>query len=363
MSGNKAELIDRLVNFMAGPSTAANATKAKAKTNAKAKTKVNAKAAEGGGAVKSGGAKRTKSIAENAAKGGAAASASASSSSSGGVAAGTLGRGYEEVRYKNGFEYVIGVDEAGRGPLAGPVVAAACVVPPSVVVEGITDSKAIKAEAERERLYEELVATPGVVWAASIIGSERIDEVNILEATLEAMTASVLDVKAQLNGHGTAGVGRIQNGVQKGTKRDSNGATKASRSGGGGAEGGGGAKCWVAVDGNKLPPPLNDEGASAEFVIKGDGKVYSIAAASIIAKVTRDRIMNEHDQKWPVYLFGQHKGYGTKKHMEAIAMHGPCEIHRRSFTWPGNKPVKKEKDTKKDKAAEVEKKKKKKKGA
>ncbi|CEG38588.1 ribonuclease hii [Plasmopara halstedii] len=200
----------------------------------------------------------------------------------------TLSRQFE-TRYKaKGYSTVIGVDEAGRGPLAGPVVAAACHVPLDVVIEGVDDSKKILQE-RREALFELLTTHPSITYAVHVNSAQRIDEINILQASLEAMTKAVNDVTKRL--------------LQK-------------------------DNIFVLVDGNKLPPTLD---LPAEAVVKGDSKVFSIAAASIIAKVTRDRIMRNYDDQYPQYGLAQHKGYPTRAHVAAIAKHGPCKIHRMTF--------------------------------
>ncbi|KAL3662504.1 hypothetical protein V7S43_012359 [Phytophthora oleae] len=209
----------------------------------------------------------------------------------------TLSRTFETRYEGKGYTTVIGVDEAGRGPLAGPVVAAACHVPLDVTVEGVDDSKKI-LEPHREKLFELLTSHPRITYAVHVNSSQRIDEINILQASLESMTKSVNEVAEKLH------------------QKD---------------------KTFVLVDGNKLPPTLE---LPAEAVVKGDSKVYSIAAASIIAKVTRDRLMREYDEKFPQYGLAQHKGYPTKAHVAAIAELGPCEIHRMTFAplKPKEKP-------------------------
>eukprot|EP00752_Nemacystus_decipiens_P008809 g7861.t1 len=213
--------------------------------------------------------------------------------------AGSLGRTREEKKRGQGFDVVIGVDEAGRGPFAGPVVAAACYVPPDIDVRGIQDSKQVAQHSDREALYKELTESPGVVWATSEVGSRRIDEINILEATKEAMTNCALEV------------------CSKAAKTQSKKSKSAK------------PKPFVLVDGNFTPPGLAE--VDSQCVIGGDGLEYCIAAASIIAKVTRDRLMIEFGERWPVYGFERHKGYGTRAHRDAIREHGMVEIHRRSF--------------------------------
>jgi len=185
---------------------------------------------------------------------------------------------------KQGFKYVVGTDEAGRGPLAGPVVAGACWVPDDVVIEGIGDSKALKEE-QREELYEKLTAHPKVKWAVSIQGPEVIDKINILAASMKAMVESVKKLDIDVD--------------------------------------------YVLVDGNRRPP--FEEDLNAEPVVKGDKKCYCIAAASILAKVTRDRIMLDLDKKYPLYGLAGHKGYPTKEHKRLVMEHGPSEIHRKTF--------------------------------
>jgi ribonuclease HII len=182
-----------------------------------------------------------------------------------------------------GKKFVCGVDEAGRGPLAGPVVAAACVFPEDLVIEAINDSKQM-TEEEREEVFEELMENPEVIKSVVVIDHAKIDSINILEATMEAMHKSVEGL-----------------------------STKAD---------------WTLIDGNRIPEPLK---GSAEAIVKGDAKSVCIAAASVLAKVTRDRMMIEIDKKHPEYGFAEHKGYGTKAHMDAIHKHGPCPYHRMTF--------------------------------
>ena len=215
-------------------------------------------------------------------------------------------RSREEAAWARGVELCIGCDEAGRGPLAGPVVAAACALPASAArLPGVCDSKMIGDEAAREALYEQLVATPGIVWSARVISAARIDEINILMASLEAMRLSITDVI-----------------------KDSPGTTSA----------------LALVDGPfspwkegpkyvdfQLPQPPPSVTLDVHPVKGGDASVYSIAAASILAKVTRDRLMHAYDAIWPAYGLSQHKGYPVTKHVAAISKHGPCAIHRRTF--------------------------------
>ncbi|KAL4177634.1 hypothetical protein KRP22_002564 [Phytophthora ramorum] len=200
----------------------------------------------------------------------------------------TLSRVFEARCEAKGYTTVIVVDEAGRGPLAGPVVAAACHVPLDVTLDGVDDSKKI-LEPQREALFELLTNHPSITYAVHVNSAQRIDEINILQASLESMAYSVNEVAERLQ------------------QKD---------------------KTFVLVDGNKLPPMLE---LPAEAVVKGDSKVYSIAAASIIAKVTRDRLMRQYDEQYPQYGLAQHKGYPTRAHVAAIAEHGACAIHRMTF--------------------------------
>ena len=192
-------------------------------------------------------------------------------------------RDAERRCWSAGKKIVCGVDEAGRGPLAGPVVAAACVFPEDLVIDAINDSKQM-TEEEREEVYEELMANDQVIKSVCVIDHERIDEINILEATMQAMAKSVEGL-----------------------------STRAD---------------WVLIDGNRIPPPLVDR---AEAIVKGDAKSVCIAAASVLAKVTRDRMMLKIHDEFPAYGFDQHKGYGVKAHMDAIHKHGPCPYHRKTF--------------------------------
>jgi len=191
-------------------------------------------------------------------------------------------RSHEKKHWDAGRHRVVGVDEAGRGPLAGPVVAAACFVPKDCVVDCVNDSKQLTEEG-REEIYEELMANKDIEYGVCVIDQDMIDEINILECTMRAMTKSAEDIP----------------NVD-----------------------------WVLIDGNRVPKPLDGR---AEAIVKGDAKNVSIAAASIIAKVTRDRMMLEIDKEFPMYGFKDHKGYGTKAHMAAIDKYGPCKYHRKTF--------------------------------
>ena len=188
----------------------------------------------------------------------------------------------KELREK-GFNTICGIDEAGRGPLAGPVVVASVIMPEDSMIEGVNDSKKV-SEKKREKLYD-LIIEEAISYSVAIIGQDEIDNINILNATKKGLTTCVkeLDIKPDL----------------------------------------------IIVDAlNKI----DTQGIPYQSIIKGDAKCYSIAAASILAKVTRDRIMREWDKVYPQYGFAAHKGYGTAKHIEAIKEYGLCPIHRRSFT-------------------------------
>ena len=188
----------------------------------------------------------------------------------------------EDFRLK-GFNNICGLDEAGRGPLAGPVVVAGVIMPKDSMIEGVNDSKKV-SEKKREILYD-LILNDAISYSVAIIDHDIIDEINILNATKSGVTKVIegLDVKPDI----------------------------------------------LLVD---ALTHIDTKGVPYESIIKGDEKSYSIAAASIIAKVTRDRIMREWDKVYPQYGFKDHKGYGTAKHIEAIKEYNLCPIHRRSFT-------------------------------
>ena len=191
---------------------------------------------------------------------------------------------YERELRATGVRVVAGIDEAGRGPLAGPVVAAAVVLPDDFQHAVLNDSKQLSATV-RDRLYTELTAEgSGVAWAVGILESEEIDRLNILRATHQAMRRAVAAL-AVVPEH-------------------------------------------VLIDGLPVRPFPIPQTA----LVGGDALSLSIAAASIIAKVTRDRIMVEMDTVYPGYNFSQHKGYGTAEHLAKLQLHGPCPIHRRSFS-------------------------------
>ena len=176
---------------------------------------------------------------------------------------------------------ICGVDEAGRGPLAGPVYAAAVILPRGLVIEGLNDSKKL-TEKRREALFDE-IREKAIAYGIGCADEKEVDEINILQATFLAMRRAI----AQLS-----------------TTPD-----------------------LALIDGNRD----SDFGVPSKTVIKGDSLSANIAAASVLAKVTRDRVMKEYDAQYPQYGFGVHKGYGTKRHYEALREHGPCPIHRMSF--------------------------------
>lgn len=192
-------------------------------------------------------------------------------------------KAYEKELHAKGFKNICGIDEAGRGPLAGPVVIASVIMPEGSMIEGVNDSKKV-SEKKREMLYDKILEE-AISYGVAIIGQDEIDNINILNATKKGLTMSLkeLTVKPDL----------------------------------------------ILVDALEHIDTL---GIPYEAIIKGDAKAYSIAAASIIAKVTRDRIMREWANIYPEYGFEVHKGYGTAKHIAAIKEHGICPIHRKSFT-------------------------------
>ena len=188
---------------------------------------------------------------------------------------------YENEALEKGYTNICGVDEAGRGPLAGPVCAAAVILPKGHIIDGVNDSKKL-TEKKREKLFD-VIIDECVSYSIAFATVEEIEELNILNATMLAMQRAVegLDVKAD----------------------------------------------YAMIDGNRLPP-LN---IPAECIVKGDANSMSIAAASILAKVARDRLCLKYDELYPEYGFAKHKGNGTKLHREMILKYGPCEIHRKSF--------------------------------
>ena len=196
---------------------------------------------------------------------------------------------FERGLAASGVREIAGVDEAGRGPLAGPVVAAAVVLPEEWLREGLpdelkglNDSKQL-TPAQREKFFEVIIRRKEVRFGIACIGSGIVDALNILRATHRAMAEALEKLQP--------------------------------------------APAHVLVDGLLVKSLLFPQTP----IVKGDAKSYSIAAASVLAKVTRDRMMLEYHQQWPAYGFAEHKGYGTPQHLSALAAHGPCPIHRRSF--------------------------------
>ena len=188
---------------------------------------------------------------------------------------------HEKALRDDGYISVCGVDEAGRGPLAGPVVAAACILPIDCHIEGLNDSKKL-SEKKRDALFEE-IKEKAIAYSIASASNEEIDQINILNATMLAMARAI-------------------EGLPQ-------------------------AADFALVDGNcvrNFPVP-------AATLVKGDAKCPSIAAASILAKVTRDRLCLEMDEKYPEYNFKKHNGYPTKEHRELVIKHGPCPLHRLTF--------------------------------
>lgn len=185
---------------------------------------------------------------------------------------------------KEGFELIAGIDEAGRGPLAGPVCAAAVILPNDLVIEGINDSKKL-SEKKREKLFYE-IKEKALAYGIAFVENDVIESINIRMATHKAMQEAADKLKVRPD--------------------------------------------FLIVDGNDGIP----FSVSSEYIVKGDAKSQSIAAASILAKVSRDHLMIELDGKYPEYGFAKHKGYSTQMHMEAIRKYGICPIHRKTFITP-----------------------------
>ncbi len=186
---------------------------------------------------------------------------------------------YEKELLSSGAQYIAGIDEAGRGPLAGPVVVAGVVMPLNDIIDGVNDSKKLSAK-KRDFLFE-IITSKALEIKVAVIDNETIDKLNILNATKQGMTQCV-------EGFELANV--------------------------------------VLIDAVKLQAKL-----PTVSIIHGDALSYSIAAASIVAKVTRDRMMFDFDRQFPQYGFAKHKGYGTREHIELLQKYGPCPIHRKSF--------------------------------
>lgn len=187
----------------------------------------------------------------------------------------------ENSLYEKGYTAICGVDEAGRGPLCGPVVAAAVILPKDKCIEGVNDSKKL-SEKKREKLYDDIIQN-AVAYGIGMSDVSVIEEVNILNATKLAMKQAIENLQIKPD--------------------------------------------YVLIDGNQMI----DITINGETVVSGDARSESIAAASILAKVTRDRMLVEYDKKYPEYGFAKHKGYGTKAHIEAIGKYGLTDIHRPSF--------------------------------
>ena len=188
----------------------------------------------------------------------------------------------EKKATENGYRFVCGVDEAGRGPLAGPVCAAAVILDQGIELEGVNDSKKL-SEKKREALFD-VICEKAVAYSIAFASVEEIEEFNILNATYLAMNRAIEGLKVKSD--------------------------------------------FALIDGNRAPKDIK---INCETVVKGDAKSLSIAAASILAKVTRDRLLLEYDKQYPEYNFAKHKGYGTAEHMEAIRKYGMSEVHRPSF--------------------------------
>ena len=194
---------------------------------------------------------------------------------------------FERLCWKLGAERVAGVDEAGRGPLAGPVVAAAVIFPHEVWIHGVDDSKKLSAERREElgMIIQECAVSVGI----GIVPHDVIDTINIYQATFQAMSEAIANLNPVPH--------------------------------------------HLLIDG----PRYQQSAIPYNAIIDGDAQCFSIAAASIIAKITRDQLMKEYDKQFPQYGFAKHKGYGTKVHLDAIRKYGPCSIHRKSFRMPAVK--------------------------
>lgn len=188
---------------------------------------------------------------------------------------------YEHAAFSDGYKLVCGIDEAGRGPLAGPVCAAAVILPPDCRIKGLNDSKKLTDKRRRE-LYDVIVEN-AVAYGIAFASHQEIDEINILQATFLAMRRAMDQLRVRPD--------------------------------------------IALIDGNRE----TDFGLPVQTIVKGDSLSANIAAASILAKVTRDRFMLEMDEKYPQYGFATHKGYGTRAHYAALREFGPCPIHRRTF--------------------------------
>lgn len=188
----------------------------------------------------------------------------------------------ENSLYSEKIKLIAGIDEAGRGPLAGPVVVGIAIMPKDSMIEGINDSKKV-SEKKREKLYD-LITEEAIAWGVGMADQNEIDEINILNATKLALTRAIEELKVKPD--------------------------------------------LILVD---ALTNIDTKGIPYKSIVKGDAKEYSIASASILAKVTRDRIMREYDEIYPQYEFSKHKGYGTAKHIALLKEYGPCILHRKSF--------------------------------
>ena len=193
---------------------------------------------------------------------------------------------YEENLYNEGYKFICGIDEAGRGPLAGPVVVGAAVMPRDSKLEWVNDSKKV-TEKRREILYDR-ITEEALAWGVGIISEKEIDELNILNATKKGLHLALGEV------------------IEKLKQKPDIVIVDALRE----------------IDTFEIP---------YQSIIKGDATCYSISCASILAKVTRDRIMREWNEVYPMYDFEKNKGYGTAEHIKALKQYGPCPIHRRTF--------------------------------
>lgn len=188
---------------------------------------------------------------------------------------------FEEELYDNGYHLICGVDEAGRGPLAGPVVVASCILPPFLRIKGINDSKKLSAK-KREELYK-IIVKQAIDYKIVFVSNEDVDKYNIYQATKKGMLEAISKLKVQPD--------------------------------------------YALID----AIPLHELELKHDSIIHGDARCASIAAASILAKVTRDHYMEKMDVKYPNYGFKKHKGYPTKDHLEALEKYGPCKIHRKTY--------------------------------
>jgi ribonuclease HII len=189
---------------------------------------------------------------------------------------------FEQMARKKGHRKIAGVDEAGRGPLAGPLVVAACMLPPDLFIEGVDDSKKL-TPGQRQALYIQIKTHPKIIHAIEVIEPSVVDELNVFQATLHGMREAVLHLSSVPD--------------------------------------------FILVDGSHSPFPSD----RSQAIIQGDHLSHSIACASILAKVTRDAIMEGYDLEWPEYGFAKHKGYPTRQHIQILQEIGPCPIHRQSY--------------------------------